>query len=98
MILTKISQIKQNLGKCIYKRDNTAFVIHDVHKLDLERAKKERAKKERAFKDSILELLLYLDGQDVYIASDNDKRNAMLFTETNRDDIMPVGGIEVGVL
>ena len=93
MILTKISQIKQNLGKCIYKRDNTAFVIHDVHKLDIE-----KAKRDRAFKDSILELLLYLDGQDVYIASDNDKRNAMLFTETNRDDIMPVGGIEVGVL
>ena len=93
MILTKISQIKQNLGKCIYKRDNTAFVIHDVHKLDIE-----KAKRDRAFKDSILELLLYLDGQDVYIVSDNDKRNAMLFTETNRDDIMPVGGIEVGVL
>ena len=93
MILTKISQIKQNLDKCIYKRDNTAFVIHDMHKLDLE-----RAKKERAFKDSILELLLYLDGQDVYIASDSDKRKAMLFTEANSDDIMPVGGIEVGVL
>ena len=93
MILTKISQIKQNLGKCIYKRDNTAFVIHDVHKLDIE-----KAKRDRAFKDSILELLLYLDGQDVYIASDNDKRNAMLFTEANRDDIIPVGGIEVGVL
>lgn len=93
MILTKISQIKQNLDKCIYKRDNIAFIIHDVHKLDLE-----KAKRDRAFKDSILELLLYLDGQDVYIASDNNKRKAMLFTETNSDDIVPVDGIEVGVL
>lgn len=64
-----------------------------MHKLDLD-----KAKRDGAFKDSILELLLYLDGQDAYIASDNDKRKAMLFTESNRDDIVPVVGIEVGVL
>lgn len=96
MLITKISEIKQHLGQCIYIDTETSkcFCIHSIHKLDVE-----KAKKENAFKDSVLELVYYLEGQeDIYAVSDKlEKTNKLLFTETSSDDLVKLSNVKVGV-